>query len=1123
MDNSRPVIKAFRRVVPMIYAYTTPGVPAHNGWTKIGYTEREVEARVKQQTQTVDVGFKVEWRGNATYDDGTGDIFRDSDFHEYLRKNNIERKPSTEWFKIEPKASHKLFFEFRVNRGVLPGRGTREYFLRPEQEEAVRRALAYFHSHDEDGQFLFNAKPRFGKTLATYDLCKRLHAAYVLIVTNRPAIGNSWYDDYVDFLGERSGYHFVSSVEGVQDKQYVLSWDDYRRVRERTPAGAFCGCIEFVSLQDLKGSLYFGGQYDKLREIRGDEGARMLWDLLVIDEAHEGVDTVKTDTAFNQIRRKHTLHLSGTPFKALANEKFEQEAIYNWTYADEQKAKRDFVAEEGGKNPYEELPRLNMYTYQMSEIIRDKLSQGIEIQGETVEYAFDLNEFFSTDGTGKFVYGDSVDKFLDALTTQEKYPFSTPELRGELKHTLWLLNRVASAKALAKKLREHPVFREYEIVLAAGDGRQDDGQEADDKEIRKAYDKVRDAIEKYDKTITLSVGQLTTGVTIPQWSGVLMLSSLKSEAQYMQAAFRAQNPCLFRDGQAQCRKKNAYIFDFDPARTLSVYEEIANGLSEGTAGDKGDSETRKQRVRELLNFFPVVGEDEEGKMVLLDAEKVLSIPRKLKSQEVVRRGFMSDFLFLNIGHVFQAPQAVLDILTSFQPVKEPNAPLGVEPGTAEELSLDGSGEVDLSAEWVIGKSKELFGPKIFDQTAVEDKFSEAIGAYDYDSEEEEAKPEDALLESLSKTFNTKVIEPVMQKAAEGYGKELSASTRKSLEGKLRTESHAVVEKAVGDFKIQQKLLEKEREERLAEATTREEKREVEKRIEEQKQRAVEALQQTVKDSLNPFVENAARTVVETVETEKRERKKQTIEDGIRDHLRGFSRTIPSFLMAYGNEGTTLENFDQVIPDEVFQEVTSISLEQFRLLRDGGKVKNPETGVLEDYYGHLFDPIVFNDSVREFLAKKDALADYFDEKNSEDIFNYIPPQKTNQIFTPKRVVKKMVDCLEAENPGCFDDPEKTFADLYMKSGMYITEIVTRLYRSKRMKQLFPDNAERLNHIFAKQVFGCAPTEIIYRICLAYILGFSGEGGVAKHNIELCDTLKYAKAGTLDEKLRELFAE
>lgn len=1113
-------INTAQRVVPMIYAYTTPEIRKHDGWTKIGYTEQDVEKRLEQQTHTADIEYKLEWKGTAIYDDGSGDVFHDSDFHAYLSQNGIERKPKTEWFKIQPSLCRNMFYTFKSDRGQLHGPEVIDYSLRPEQEKAVNDAIDYFTLH-EYGQFLFNAKPRFGKTLATYDLCKRLGATNILIVTNRPVIANSWYEDYEKFVGVKSGYHFVSAVDGIQGKPYVISSSEYQKIRDCAANDEFCGCIEFVSLQDLKGSLYFGGKYDKLCEICGDKDHTIVWDILVIDEAHEGVDTHKADIAFERIKRRYTLHLSGTPFKALANDKFDQKAIYNWTYADEQKAKQEFVAEPGQENPYGKLPQLNMFTYQMSEIIKEQLSQGVEINGETAEYAFDLNEFFSTNASGKFVYDESVDWFLDALTEQEKFPFSTPELRDELKHTLWLMNRVNSARALAKKLQNHPVFKNYEIILAADNGKLDEGQEADDIEIKKAYDKVTNAIKKFDKTITLSVKQLTTGITIPEWTAVLMLSSLKSPAFYMQAAFRAQNPCLFSNGKEQYRKKNAYIFDFDPARTLIIYEQIANGLSEDTSGDKGDSDTRKQHVRELLNFFPVVGEDENGEMILLDAEKVLSIPRKLKSQEVVKRGFMSDFLFQNIGHIFNAPQAVIDILTSIEAAKEPTVPVGVNSNITEELSVDDTGKVKIDTNYVIGKSAELFGQKIFDTDSINDKVAEAVG--NYDVKKTDKKPEDVLIESLSKTFKSEVTDHVIQKAAEEYGKDLSASTKKNLERKLQTETHAVVGKAVGDFQIQQKILEKEREQRLAEATTREEMQAVNQHIDKQKKQAVETLQQTIKESVDTFIDTAGQTVVETVETEKREQKKRSIEDGIKDHLRGFSRTIPSFLMAYGDENTTLESFDKIIPDEVFKEVTSISLEQFRLLRDGGQVKNPETGMMEDYYGHLFDPVVFNDSVREFLAKKEALADYFDEKTVEDIFDYIPSQKTNQIFTPKWVVKDMVDRLEQENPGCFDDPNKTFADLYMKSGMYITEIVTRLYQSNHMKQLYPDNAERLNHIFAKQVFGCAPTEIIYRICLSYILGFSDEIKISKHNIKLCDTLKYAKEGNLKEKLESLFLE
>ena len=275
------------------------------------------------------------------------------------------------------------------------------------------------------------------------------------------------------------------------------------------------------------------------------------------------------------------------------------------------------------------------------------------------------------------------------------------------------------------------------------------------------------------------------------------------------------------------------------------------------------------------------------------------------------------------------------------------------------------------------------------------------------------------------------------------------------------------------------------------------------------------------------VKKAAETIVETVETEKLNAEKNSIEGSVRDHLRGFSRTIPAFLMAYGDESTTLANFDTLVPDDVFWEVTvnpqngqGVTLEQFRMLRDGGDYTT-ESGEKKHFDGHLFDEVVFNDAVQEFMKKRAELADYFEPDHKGDIFDFIPPQRTNQIFTPKKVVIEMVDRLEKENPGCFDDPNATFADLYMKSGMYITEIVTRLYQSKRMKALYPDNTERLNHIFAKQVYGCAPTEIIYRICLRYILGFSDETYIEKNNIRLCNTLEYAKKGTIEAEMRKLF--
>lgn len=1092
-------IKTAQKVMPMIYAYTTPEIARHNGWVKIGYTEQEVEKRLGQQLHTADVLYNIEWKGNAIFDDGSGDIFKDKDFHRYLRKLKYENNGKNEWFKIAVPESRSRFDEFRENRGVLKSLDTViPYQLRPEQEEAVDKALKYSQA-TENGEFLWNAKPRFGKTLAAYDLCKKLKAVNVLIVTNRPAIANSWYDDYEKFLGVESGYFFVSETESLKGKKGVVSRAEYTRLIDDDPRG----CIEFVSLQDMKGAIAFGGKHDKLQEV-----ADMHWDILIIDEAHEGVDTYKTDIAFNQVNRDFTLHLSGTPFKALANDKFPESAIYNWTYADEQKRKRDFQSKDGEANPYADLPQLNMFTYQMSEIVKDELNQGIEINGETEEYAFDLNTFFETNN-GKFVYNSSVDKFLDALTTQPKFPFSTEELRNELKHTFWILDRVDSAKALAKKLKEHPAFRDYEIVLAAGDGKLDD-----DDENQKSFDKVRNAIATYEKTITLSVGQLTTGVTIPEWTAVLMLSNMKSPALYMQAAFRAQNPCLFKENAKFFRKKNAYVFDFDPARTLTVFEEFANDLNSKTADGRGDADERKENIRELLNFFPVIGEDEGGEMIELDAEKVMSIPRKIRSQEVVRRGFMSDFLFQNISNVFHAPKVVTDIISGLTPVSEKESGLPINQDTAKDLSLDENGDVSLPKDYIIGKAQEVFGEKVYADIgqALIDNVNKITA--------ETPETFDDELEKLKQIFKTQAVDPIIETASQKYSEELKPAERKRLEKKIKQNADAEINKVSGDFRIKNNLLESERKKAL-ENCTYSEVDDVNAEFDRQKKEIADKLKQDLSESIDKFVHSSGEGVVSAIETHKREEEKATIETAIRDHLRGFSRTIPSFLMAYGTEDVTLDNFDTIIPDDVFKEVTSITLDQFRFLRDGGDYTDEETGELSHFDGNLFDSVVFNDSVKEFLNKRDALSNYFDESNDEDIFDYIPPQKTNQIFTPKWVVKMMVDMLEKENPGCFDNPDKTFVDMYMKSGLYITEIVKRLYNSDKIKALYPDSTERLQHIFAKQVYGLAPTEIIYRIALRFILGFDKNNSITENNFRLADALVYSKEGTLQEKINELF--
>lgn len=1108
-----PQIHSCSSFLPMVYAYTTPGVTYSDGFIKIGYTDRQtVDERIKQQTHTTNIKIKKEWTGMAIYEDGSG-CFTDKDFHGYLGKLGIERIHGHEWFKIGPKESHTHFIEFKCNHGII---GSQEdessvsaYTPRHEQEEAVSRTQAYFNSHKKDKEkpeFLWNAKPRFGKTLTAYELCKRIDAKFVLIVTNRPAIANSWYDDYEKFIGPDK-YWFVSDVSSLKGKKpkYLLSPDKYIENKNGEP------CIVFVSLQNLKGGIDFGGKYDKLEQL-----AEKKWDLLIVDEAHEGVDTSKTDIAFSQIERSFTLHLSGTPFKALAADKFPEEAVYNWSYADEQKTKADWDKEHPGEaNPYAGLPRLNMFTYRMSDIAISTLKQGADFDndGQNEQYCFDLNEFFKVRPSGIFEHAEAVDKFLDALTCQEKFPFSTPQLRDELKHTFWLLDRVASARALAKKLKEHPAFKDYEIVVAAGKGESDE-DDLSDEACRKSLDKVRKAIKSGRKTITLSVGQLTTGVTVPEWTAVLMLSNAKSPALYMQAAFRAQNPWEYTVKADDCtvlhmRKENAYVFDFDPARTLDIIEKFANDLIPAAAGGRADLSDSRSNICELLNFFPVYGEDEEGAMIELDAEKVMSIPRRIHAKEVVRRGFMCNFLFQNISRIFGAPKQIGDILTAFSTEEE------------GELIVPKQGDIfgdneEPPQELIDKRIGELFGPEIYSRSQ-EDFVSEA------DEAMSRAEKDRDKISAAAKIFGCEVIQRLSGTAErEMYndGTQLPKAVQKRAVKEIRETADKKAEELEAGRKIRENKLDRERNDRLKEADTEEERQKIyadcdrklaesDRQFEADKNKAIEEL----------YAKARKITAKEVIEDENSKNKK-TVEDRVRAHLRGFSRTIPSFLMAYGTEETALENFDKIVPPEVFQEVTGITLEEFCLLRDGGECMN-EHGQLDLFEGRLFDPVVFNDAVKEFLALKKRLGCYFIEDREDDIFDYIPPQENNQIFTPKPVVKKMADMLEKENPGCFDNPDATFLDPYMKSGMFIAEIVKRLFRSERLKKQFPDESVRLSHIFEKQVYGLAPTEIIYRIACSYVLGFEG-GSALAHNLRKCDTLPLVKEGRLQEKLDELYS-
>lgn len=1118
-------IEPCRRIRPMIYAYTTPEYPPHDGWTKIGYTDRQtVEERIKQQTHTVNIRAHLEWNQEARYMDGSEAYFTDHDFHDYLtRYKGVERRQKTEWFRIDGATSRDFFYRFAAKdyaEAREKDAGKSDYSLRAEQKDAVAMTLAYAKSDEEPREFLWNAKPRFGKTLATYDFVRRLGARNVLIVTNRPSIANSWFDDFDKFIGWQTDYRFVSDTDALKERA-AWSREMYCAHLDSLDEAALdkVKMIAFESLQGLKGSVYFGGEHRKLKWIKD-----MHWDLLVIDEAHEGVDTYRTDKAFEEIRRDFTLHLSGTPFKAIARGRFRTRQIFNWSYADEQEAKKSFEGETA--NPYAPLPKLNMLTYRLSKKIVEETKRGLDLSEDGAsEYAFNLNEFFSADEKGRFQHEGEVRRFLDALTQQKKFPFSTPELRAELAHTFWILDRVDSCRAMAKLLAEHPVFSEYGVVLAAGDGRLEADEDA---QAKKSFDRVMEATRTHAKTITLSVGQLTTGVTVKPWTAVLMLSNMKSPSEYMQAAFRAQNPWEYigADGRLY-RKENAYLFDFAPERTLITYEKFANDLSAETANGGGTKEAHEANIRRMLNLFPIYGEDEDGEMVELDARQVLTIPRAIKAEEVVHRGFMSNFLFQNIGAIFAAPAAVREILEKIAP--EENQGDLRKSGRledADDIETDEDGKVKLDDGIVISQTAAIFGKGLYEEVKTEIwraaetqpplsvNMTESAAAFSKDVEEHAAKAADAIAAHIAAPLK----EHIKNEALSAYG--LTKAQAERLSEQVEKTVKEDYRRRAAEHAQEQKIARAEAEKAMETAASPAEADRVQQELTERVRCAAAAFAKELAEKAQSTLEEQKRKTIEALETRQAEEKKKGIEDTVRAHLRGFARTIPSFIMAYsenaagGGKELQLANFEAYTPAAVFHEVTGITVAQFRFLRDGGDYLDEATGENRHFDGHLFNEIVFDDAIQNFLDKKERLSDYFDESHDEDIFDYIPPQKTNQIFTPRAVVRRMVDALAEEDAGVFDDAEKTFVDFYMKSGLYITEIVKRLYRSEKLKAAFPDAEQRLRHILERQVFGFAPSQIIYDIAMAYIFGFDRkQQKLSRRNFVLADTAAAAKEGRL----------
>ena len=1164
-------IKAFKKIEPTIYNYEEPGVTYNEGWSKLGYTEDQTaEARIKQQTHTAGIRPKLVWTCPAYYDDGTA--FTDHEVHTYLSKAGIERRPGTEWFHTTAANIRDAYMPDFIHRkfDAIAGDETIDYSLRREQDEAVKKIGSWFENGGDE--FLLNAKPRYGKTLTAYDLILRNGYKKVLIVTNRPSIANSWAGDYNKFVGIKSGLAFVSDSPALKGVPHVISRADY----EKSSQAGELGYIMFMSLQDLKGGTEFGGKFDKHEWLAGED-----IDLLIADESHEGISTLRTEKAFAEIHRKHTLYMTGTAFNQLASGDFGDENIYNWSYADEQEAKANWN-DEDGYNPYECLPRVELRTYQMSKIIGDELAKGTRIDGEQMDYAFDLNEFFATDGNGNFLHEEAVEKFIDTLKTNEKYPFSTDAMREQMAHTLWILNRIDSVKALAKLLKSDSVFGEYKVIAAVGNGRDSiDGDEDGNKVRESNFKKVTDAIKKHDKTITLSVGQLTVGVTIPEWSGVLMLSNMKSPAAYIQAAFRAQNPCKQKrtvtdpeTGEKTVqlvRKETAYIFDFDPARTLEIYDEYASNLTPLSASGAGSDEDRKASIRRMLNFFPVIGEDEDGKMITLDAEKVLSVPRVLKGVETMRRGFMCNYLFRDLDRIF-GNAGVIGILNRIEPQKQAGKKYSDdEAGLLDDaagIGTDDDGKAVPNDDIVIGTASGLFGDKYYDDTdmlvenALDDvrrqrdgqKLVDDVNALlSGDGEEGGYALTSRLSDQVSKKADkcceavTATIDGAMEKlTATVIGSvekdhKMTAGERNTVARIVRNEFEKKTSDARDGFKVgiaaSATKFATDMANAMLDATDGEGSDPMEamsaafaatsdaqSRWNDEKDAHYAKLIDGLGAAITDITWELPDIIAERLEQREAERTRRDAVEALRAHMRGFARTIPSFLMAYGDDGFTLATMDSYVDDGTFEELTGITKGMFRFLRDGGEWVDGETGEKSTLKRGVIDPFVFDGACREFLKKKAEIGNPVTSDSEEDIFDYVPPQKTNQIYTPKAVVEMQLDLLEKEEPGCFDDPDKTFADLHTKSGYYLVLTAKRLYNSKAIKAIYPDDNERLRHILEKQVFGVAPSKITSLIAGNYLYGNGSDSGImdnARRNLIYADTLSAAEDGTMQQFINEKF--
>ena len=622
----------------LIYVYRIND-EAHRGILKIGEAScnssdnylalqpncKELNAaareRINHQTQTAGIKYELlHTEVTAHFRDGGVCSFNDKDVHDLLLRSGIKRKVfdiennANEWFYCDLETAKAAIAALKQGRKSLrPGEITEDrspIIFRPEQEEAIKKTLKQFK---KGNQMLWNAKMRFGKTLTALQVVKLMQFGRTLILTHRPVVDAGWFEDFGKIFYDSPNYQYGSKHKGESftslDKQFKQHGIHY---------------VYFASMQDLRGSETVGGKFDK-----NDELFSAPWDLIIVDEAHEGTQTALGKAVMEELTKDNTkvLRLSGTPFNLLDD--FKEDEIYTWDYVMEQRAKQEWEeTHPGDPNPYAGLPTLNIFTYDLGRLMNEFADEDV---------AFNFREFFRTKEDGTFIHEKNIRNFLNLLTKtdpESAYPFANDEYRNIFRHTLWMLPGVKAAKALSALLKVHPVFQHFEIVNVAGDGDEDEENGEALKMVEAAIGKDPDTT----RTITLSCGRLTTGVSVKPWMGVLMLSGSFNTAAsaYMQTIFRVQTPATI-NGRV---KENCYVFDFAPDRTLQVLATVPR-LS--TKAGK-TTEHQKRAMGEFLNFCPVIA-IEGSKMETLNVTRMLQQLKRAYVERVVRNGFEDGCLY----------------------------------------------------------------------------------------------------------------------------------------------------------------------------------------------------------------------------------------------------------------------------------------------------------------------------------------------------------------------------------------------------------------------------------------------------------------------------------------------